>query len=549
MVFVLKMAFIHLQHGSFSFSFRVVIKGGQGWPIRVFQVDAMGNSLNKSAKQSEPAASQSTEQKKCSGCKCKKASSVSEVSIPESPVIVVEDIAQEEVPLGETEAVVDDVVVVPTTVNAEKESPAEDVVVVIPTEGVKQVSEGEAVVLPEPREEFKAEKVAPIEPVYEYSIVNQKLKLTTAEDVAEHVEFIKSHPELKVLLFSGNTIGVEAAKSLAEAISKLDNLVEFDLHDCFTGRMKEEVHVAVEAFNKVLKTKSTLRKVDFSDNAFGPVGARAMAILLSEAASLEELILNNNGLGPQGGNIIAQALIDLQKLNIEAGRVSKLHRVEIGRNRLENGSAPLFSEAFKAHGSLEEIALPQCGIRPEGISELSKGIAANPNLVKVNLQDNTFTTIGSVDFAKALEGLPKLEVLNIGDCLLGGDGCIKIIEALVASDSPLRSLNLQYNEMNECGVKLLIQSIDKFTTLKVLMLNGNCFNPIGETAAALKDALRKMERTDILDSWSDMEYYSDEDDSDLDPEKEMECKVQDSESEKEVDLAAELSKMDIATKD
>lgn len=354
----------------------------------------------------------------------------------------------------------------------------------------------------------------PEEIVETFSLSNQKLKLTSEDDVSEHVLWIKRHPEIRMVALDGNTIGVAAAKALAEAIDGLTNLEEFYLNDCFTGRMKEEVHVCVEAFAQVLKTKSSLKKVDFSDNAFGPVGAKAAAILLSEASFLQELILNNNGLGPEGGKIIAQALLDCQKVNVEASRASSLRRVEIGRNRLENGSSLLFSEALKAHGLLEELALPQNGIRPEGICELSQGIALNPKLVKVNLQDNTFTLSGSQAFAKALQLLPALQTLNIGDCLLGNEGCILVVDALIASGCPIESVNLQYNDMSEEGVVHLTRNLVKLPSVLVLMLNGNSFSPTCEAAEALKEALQSVDRAEILDSWSDMDYASDDEELD-----------------------------------
>lgn len=376
----------------------------------------------------------------------------------------------------------------------------------------------------------KSQAQKTVESAKEFSIANQKRKLDTLSDVEEYLSFIKSNPGIKVIALNGNTLGVEASKAMAQEIEGLDEIEEFYLNDCFTGRMKEEVHVCVEAFTQVLKKKTSLRTVDFSDNAFGPIGARAVAVLLSEATNLQELVLNNNGLGPEGGKIIAQALVDCQKLNESASRPSALRRVEIGRNRLENGSSSLMSSAFQAHGLIEEIALPQNGIRPEGIVELSSGIAGCVNLLKLNLQDNTFTSSGSAAFAVALQTLKALQHLNIGDCLLGSEGCEKVISALVDSGCPLESLNLQYNEMNEEGLKLLAKNLSKFTTIKVLMLNGNCFNPVGEGALALKETLQQDQRADILDSWSDMEWYSDEEEDETEEEGtdvEVEAEIED----------------------
>lgn len=272
--------------------------------------------------------------------------------------------------------------------------------------------------------------------------------------------------------------------------------------------MKEEVPVSVTAFGRVLASKKNLVRVNFSDNAFGPIGAKALVELLSGSASLQELVLNNNGLGPEGGRIIAEALI----ASMEARKASDiaLKKILIGRNRLENGSSPAFAKLLQAHTGIEEFALPQCGIRSEGIIVLSNGLAACPSLVSVDLQDNTFTTAGAEAFAAAIPCWDGLKILNIGDCMCEAEGSKLVLRALIDSPSAasLELFNFQYNEMDEEGAQLLADNLAKFTSLKRLMLNGNAFDPNGAAASAIKAALgdKLTDNPDLLDSWSDMEY-------------------------------------------
>ena len=97
-----------------------------------------------------------------------------------------------------------------------------------------------------------------------------------------------------------------------------------------------------------------------------------MSFFLANCTSLEELRLNNNGLGPEGGKIIANGLKENRRKSQAAGKASVLRRVTIGRNRLENGSAVNLAEAFSLHENLEDVAFFQNGIRPEGITVLSR---------------------------------------------------------------------------------------------------------------------------------------------------------------------------------
>lgn len=349
----------------------------------------------------------------------------------------------------------------------------------------------------------------------EFSIAGKALKLDTAEDVAEIVEQIKSLKNLQKLSFVGNTMGVEASKAIADAIATHDTIKVVDFSDCFTGRMKEEVPVSVAALGSVLVKQKELESVNFSDNAFGPVGAKAMVELLSGSASLQDLILNNNGLGPEGGRIIAEALIDSAKARSECEHGRALRKVLIGRNRLENGSSAAFAKMLETHAEIEEFALPQCGIRSEGIIVLSGGLAKCNNLKSVDLQDNTFTTTGAKAFAEAIPVWKSLCTLNIGDCMCEEKGSVMIMKALVDAElsASLESFNFQYNEMREDGASILAENLSKFTSLKRLMLNGNAFDPEGASATQIKDLVD----AEILDNWSDMEYEEedlDEDDAD-----------------------------------
>lgn len=152
-------------------------------------------------------------------------------------------------------------------------------------------------------------------------------------------------------------------------------------------------------------------------------------------AGLKVLKLNNNGMGPAGGAMIAGALLKNAQNAKAAGRPAALETVvcgklclftasrglhlspaypvgdsvadgltlhHSGRNRLENGSSQAFADAFAALGSLKEVRMPQNGIRPEGIATIVKGLQANAGLESLDLQDNTFTQKGSRALAAAL---------------------------------------------------------------------------------------------------------------------------------------------------
>lgn len=298
-----------------------------------------------------------------------------------------------------------------------------------------------------------------------------------------------------------------------------------NISDCFTGRLKEDVPPAIEAFGKVLAQKPNLRIIDFSDNAFSPAGATALSHFLANCTSLEELRLNNNGLGPDGGKIIAKGLKENRLKTKAAGKPSVLRLVTIGRNRLENGSANELAEAFSLHENLEEVALFQNGIRPEGIVSLAQGLSKCLKLKSLDLQDNTFTAKGSKAVAAAIPCWLELNRLNIGDCLLSDEGCRLILEKLVNSPaaSKLLVLNLQYAEMEGETAKYFASNLSVFSSLEKLFLNGNSFAPEGAEVKALRAALKDSTTLDDLD---DMDFDEEENEESEEEKEEIKVKIE-----------------------
>lgn len=303
------------------------------------------------------------------------------------------------------------------------------------------------------------------------------------------------------------------------------------MHDIFTGRLRSEIPKCLDAFCDSLLEKKELEVIDFSDNAFGPDGLTPLVPLISHRTSLSTIRLNNTGLGPEGGKMLADALISARK-NLEKSDPNAKSNLKIlvcGRSRLENGSMESMSEALKLHASLREIVLPQDGIRPEGIVSLMKGIEHCSDLEILDLQDNTFTEKGAEALAQALPKIKNIRKLNVGDCMLTAKGCLGVIDSLRTTDhKDLEVLNFQYNEMNETGAKDLALILNKYSKLESLELNGNNFDAEGDGAEAVRDALKLMDRDDVLGSLSDMEEESEE------------------EEEEEEDLTEEISKVSLS---
>ncbi|KAI9443345.1 hypothetical protein H4582DRAFT_2109682 [Lactarius indigo] len=304
-----------------------------------------------------------------------------------------------------------------------------------------------------------------------YSIEGLGLKLDTREDIEPYLKQIEPNiSQLEEIHLCGNTIGVGAAQALAEVLNKASKIKVADFADIFTGRLIKEIPTALAAICDSLIDKAHLVEINLSDNAFGGRSVDPIVPFLSKNPSFQIFRLNNNGLGPEGGAVIANALRDnaaVRKLIPIEGR-SSLRTIVCGRNRLEDGSAPAWAEAFAAHGTLVEVRMPQNGIRMDGSVALAEGLAKNAALEVLDLQDNTLSQPGDRAFAAALSSWPVLHTLNLSDCVLSEEGEIpQVIDTLTKGSNPLlRTLQLQNNNLDNATVSVLAGAIG--THLKIV---------------------------------------------------------------------------------
>ncbi|KAF8195408.1 hypothetical protein BJ912DRAFT_1056657 [Pholiota molesta] len=370
-----------------------------------------------------------------------------------------------------------------------------------------------------------------------FTLHGKGLKLDTRADIEPYLKDVDP-TIIEEIHFGGNTIGVEASEALAEFLSRLlCSKCVADFADIFTGRLISEIPQALSSICDALKDKTSLIEINLSDNAFGGRSVEPMVPFLTHNRSFQILRLNNNGLGPAGGTVIANALLESAKLSKAEGKTSNLRVVICGRNRLENGSAPFWAEAFAAHGTLEEVRMVQNGIRMEGITALAKGLAQNPNIQHIDLQDNTFTVDGELTgvaaWTDALASWPELHTLNLSDCVLSSDGEVPaLIEALAeGSNSKLHTLQLQNNNLETATFAVLAGAISK--GLKSLMSLELQWNDVEEDDEHLENiSLSLKQRGGKL-------FASDEEEEDSEAEEKKEQELEKEEEVEEVAKAEE----------
>ena len=263
---------------------------------------------------------------------------------------------------------------------------------------------------------------------------------------------------------------------------------------------------------------------------------------LSKHVPLKHLILQNNGLGPNAGTLIANALIALAERKEEARKsgneVSNLETIICGRNRLESGSMAAWAKAYRAHRKVKTVKMVQNGIRQDGISLLlTDGLVWCEELEILDLQDNTFTITGARALSQVVTGWKQIKELGVGDSLLRSRGAVLLAEALAKGDNALLEvLRLQYNEIESRGVKaLLVVARDKLAKLRRVELNGNKFSEDDEPVEGLRLLLeeRKEKAGDVEGEWGLDELSDLEEESEEEEEEEEEDVVDDAEDDED----------------
>ncbi|XP_055377299.1 ran GTPase-activating protein [Condylostylus longicornis] len=345
------------------------------------------------------------------------------------------------------------------------------------------------------------------------------------------IDEINKSQKLTLLNLEGNTLGVEAAKAIGQALQKHPEFQKALWKDLFTGRLKTEIPLALkEMCSGIIKAGANLTVLDCSDNALGPNGMIGLVdfIKSSSCYSLQELKLNNCGLGVQGGKMLADALLSCHESSVKAGKPLKLKVFIAGRNRLENEGAKALAKVFAAVKTLEEIAMPQNGIYHIGIAALSDGFKENENMRVLDLNDNTITSKGAVSLASAFKSMQKLRKINFGDCLLKTKGALLLAEAIQNSHADLEILELESNEIEMNGGITVASAVGNKENLKILNLDCNQFG--GEGCITIQEI---MEGNGKLDCLASMENDEGDDDGVDDTENEDEAENEDDYEEEE----------------
>ncbi|KKA27513.1 hypothetical protein TD95_001826 [Thielaviopsis punctulata] len=340
-----------------------------------------------------------------------------------------------------------------------------------------------------------------------FSLEGKGLKLDSAADIEPYIAPLREMADVEEVKLLGNTFGIEACKALGQVLATKNTLKSVNFADIFTGRLLSEIPDALSHLLTSVVNLPLLTTVDLSDNAFGINTHAPLVVFLADHVPLQHLYLNNNGLGPQCGTLVANALIKLHAKKLAARKagqtVPDLETVICGRNRLENGSMVAWAKAFTLHNRVRLVKMVQNGIRPSGLTHIfTYGLNRCKQLRVVDLQDNSFALIGAKALATSIGGWAYLEELAVNDGFLKATGSEIVVKALAATGNKnLHTLRIQYNDMTAAGLAAVVVAAKALPSLRKVEVNGNKFSEEDPSVEALNELFedRKEASGDVVD--------------------------------------------------
>ena len=265
------------------------------------------------------------------------------------------------------------------------------------------------------------------------------------------------------------SLGGSASRNISGIIFALRSL---DLTCTKLGQKEGAAAIAT-----LLRNNSTLEELRLGGNHFGKRGITTLAPALAQNSTLRLLDVSDNKIGPQGVKAIAQALeagsavsnlrvLDVSSNNIRSAGMEafaklmitdrKLEGFYAGRNKLGTEGAREMGIVLKHNFTLKDVRLEGNEIGDAGVAHLANGLlddqlsSRNASLERLDLSYNAIEKDGAVCLAEVLRENAKLSHINLSGNQIGSDGAIALARSL-AYNLTLKRLVLTNNNIEDSG--------------------------------------------------------------------------------------------------
>ena len=188
---------------------------------------------------------------------------------------------------------------------------------------------------------------------------------------------------LVFLTMIGNNIGIEAADSIAVALSRNTKLSLLHLYD---NNLQSDGAIKIM---KGLRCTTSLVGLYLNDNNIGSDAANDIAFVLSINTQLNGLSLGKNNLQSEGANKIAKGL----------QYTKSLKSLDMPKNNIGNRAAGDLETALSCLTKLQRLDLSGNQLHGEGIAKIAKGLQHTSSLVQFDMNGNNIGDVAANDIA------------------------------------------------------------------------------------------------------------------------------------------------------
>ncbi|XP_044196366.1 protein NLRC3-like [Thunnus albacares] len=318
-----------------------------------------------------------------------------------------------------------------------------------------------------------------------------------------------------------------AIKNLKEKKTKISPDRSINIFHCLIEMNDRSVHQEIQEF---LKSENSL------DKELSGIHCSALAYMLQMSEEvLDELDLNKYNTSHEGQHRLIPAVRNCRKAVLKNCRLSDIHcevvasalksnpshlrELDLSYNNLQVPRVKLLSAGLESPNCrLETLRLEECSLSEISCASLASALKSNPSHLREldlsntddeeRLRSNVLKDSGVKLLCDFLESPHcRLETLRLKDCHLSEISCASLASALKSNPSHLRELDLNYNNLEDSGVKTLCDFLEsaqcRMETLSLLHCSLSEIS-CASLASALKSNpshLRKLELSGAF--WED----------------------------------------------